>query len=134
MSAAQPCSVFVLNLGGCSSCTEVLVRLFSDMREVSCTTYQRVLTPALADVVLVTGYLSKRNAGLLEALREALPKGVPAVAMGSCACRAGAFGKEGTLLGPIESYLPVTLRVEGCPPPMPALVDAISKATNRRCG
>jgi Ni,Fe-hydrogenase III small subunit len=121
------CSLFVVNLGGCSLCTEALVQLFSEANGAVRRRFDRVLVPQLADVILVTGYLTVRNMGLLDTVRQLPSEEIPVVAVGSCACRGGTFGGGGPRFGNIDRYLPVAVRVEGCPPPLEAVMQAVFK-------
>ncbi len=125
-------SAFVLNLGGCSGCTNSLMRLFSAGDAGGDLRLERVLWPALADVVLVTGYLTGDNLELVDWLRPLLPENMPVVAVGSCISRGGPYGRSAPPLLGVDHNLPVTVRVENCSPEPRVMMEAISRALGRR--
>ena len=87
--------------------------------------------PALADVLVVAGRVTRGLAPLLRDTFEAMPEPRAVVAFGTCACSGGAFvGDE--VPGGADVVIPVDAYVAGCPPPPGALAEALQQLTAPR--
>lgn len=73
-------------------------------------------SPRHADILLVTGPLSRHMAAALQDTYDAMPKPKKVLAVGDCACTGGIFHSSYAVLGPVEALLPVHERCLGCPP------------------
>ncbi len=125
---------YLLNLGGCSLCSQTLLWLRYASRPKCRWDWDWVDLPELADVVMVTGYLTDFNFDLLVGLRDRISKGTFVVSLGDCSTRGGPFGSAGTALGAIERYLTVHLRVEGCGNDAEAVVAVVQRSLQQRSG
>ncbi|MBT3393209.1 MAG: NADH-quinone oxidoreductase subunit B family protein [Elusimicrobiaceae bacterium] len=84
-------------------------------------------SPRHADVLLVTGAVTKQQAKRLRRVYDqmAAPKFV--VAIGACACSGGVmYGCYG-VLGGVDKIIPVSAYIPGCPPRPEALIDGVVK-------
>ena len=84
-----------------------------------------VASPRHADVLLVTGTVTRRMQAPLLAAYNAMPEPRRVVALGDCALGCGVLGLASELSGPVEDILPVDLRVPGCPPTPEAIAAAL---------
>lgn len=90
-----------------------------------------VASPRHADMLLVTGGVTRH---LEEALRRTFAAaGAPklVVAVGTCACGGGMPGKTYAHHGGVDQILPVTVYVPGCPPRPEAILQGILVAIGR---
>ena len=82
--------------------------------------------PALADVLVVAGRLTRAMAPILEGTFAAMPEPRRVVAFGSCACTGGGYDTE-EVVGGIDEVVPVDAFVPGCPPEPGLLLAALQE-------
>ena len=90
-----------------------------------------VASPRHADVLLVTGVVTRN---MLEPLRrtvEATPRPRVVLAVGDCARDCGVFRGGHGVAGSVDEVTPVDLEVPGCPPEPEAIVAALRQVTGR---
>jgi len=75
-----------------------------------------VASPRHADMLLVTGPVSRHMAFALKRTYEATPEPKLVVAVGDCGCDGGLFGESYASLGGVHNVIPVDYTVRGCPP------------------
>jgi len=81
-------------------------------------------SPRQADLLLVAGTISYKQAPILKQIYEQMPEPKWVVAMGACACSGGFYDNYTTLQG-IDEIIPVDVYVAGCPPRPEAVIDAL---------
>ena len=93
-----------------------------------------VASPRHADLLLVTGPVSRNMEEALRRTYEAMPEPKLVVAVGDCGCDGGIFGESYASRGRVANVLPVDVALPGCPPPPHAIMQAILTAvtTDRR--
>src|SRR4030095_11424699 len=87
-----------------------------------------VASPRHADMLLVTGPVSKHMAIALKRTYDATPDPKLVVAAGECACNGGLFGESSASWARVANVIPVDVEVPGCPPPPRALLAGILAA------
>lgn len=87
-----------------------------------------VASPRHADMLLVTGPVSRNMETALRRTYEAVPEPKVVVAVGDCACTGGVFGESYASLGRIAAVIPVTVAVPGCPPAPRQIIQGIVTA------
>lgn len=88
--------------------------------------------PRNADLLIVAGAITHKNAPVLLRLYEQMPEQKYVIAMGSCACSGGVFRHNSyTVLGGADKIIPVDIYLTGCPPEPRALQKAISKLKDK---
>jgi Ni,Fe-hydrogenase III small subunit len=75
-----------------------------------------VASPSHADLLLVTGPVSRHMEIALRRTYEATPDPKLVVAIGDCACTGGIFGEGYASRGRVSNVIPVDVAVPGCPP------------------
>lgn len=87
-----------------------------------------VASPRHADLLLVTGPVSRHMADALKGTYEATPDPKLVVALGDCGKDGGIFGQSYATLGGVQSVIPVDAVVPGCPPSPVAIMKGILAA------
>jgi Ni,Fe-hydrogenase III small subunit len=85
-------------------------------------------SPRFADMLLVTGPVSRNMEIALRRTYAATPPPKLVVAVGDCGCTGGIFGESYASLGGINNVIPVDACIPGCPPTPTALLQGILKA------
>jgi len=84
-----------------------------------------VASPRHADILLVTGTVSKHMEEALLRAYQAMPAPKWVIAMGECGLNGGIFGENYATLGGVSKVLPVDLHIPGCPPTPTQLLQGI---------
>ena len=87
-----------------------------------------VASPRHADMLLVTGPVSRHMAMALQRTYEATPGPKRVVAIGDCGADGGIFGESYASCGGVGKIIPVDVLVRGCPPPPLAILRGILAA------
>ncbi|HVB48715.1 MAG TPA: NADH-quinone oxidoreductase subunit B family protein [Burkholderiales bacterium] len=91
-----------------------------------------VASPRHADLLLVTGPVSRNMEQALRRTYEATPDPKLVVAIGDCGCTGGIFGQTYASCGRVANVIPVDAAVPGCPPPPAAIMQGILTAISVR--
>lgn len=81
-------------------------------------------SPRQADLLLVCGTISYKQAPILKRIYEQMPDPKWVVAMGACASSGGIYDNYCTVQG-IDTIIPVDVFISGCPPRPEAVLDAL---------
>lgn len=87
-----------------------------------------VASPRHADMLLVTGPVSRNMEEALRRTYEATPEPKLVVAIGDCGCDGGVFGESYASCGRVANVIPVDVAVPGCPPTPIAIMQGILTA------
>ena len=87
-----------------------------------------VASPRHADLLLVTGPVSRNMEIALRRTYEATPEPRLVVAVGDCGCTGGIFGESYASCGRVSNVIPVDVAVPGCPPTPLAIMQGIVTA------
>jgi Ni,Fe-hydrogenase III small subunit len=90
-----------------------------------------VASPRHADMLLVTGPVSRNLEVALKRTFDATPEPKWVIAMGDCGCTGGMFGKSYASCGKVSNVIPVDVEVPGCPPTPIALLQGILAAVSQ---
>lgn len=88
-------------------------------------------SPRFADMLLVTGPVSRNMEIALKRTYEATPPPKLVVAVGDCGCNGGIFGTGYASLGGVDKVIPVDVEIHGCPPTPAAILNGILRAIDR---
>jgi len=124
-------SIREVDAGSCNGCEVEIVGLTSPVYDLERFGLHFVASPRHADLLLVTGPVSRNMALALRKTYDATPDPRLVVAVGACGCSGGIFGKNYACLGGVDQVIPVDVYVPGCPPNPHALLQGILTAVNR---
>jgi len=109
-------SIREVDAGSCNACELEINALSNPYYDIERFGIRFVASPRHADVLLVTGPVTKNMREALERTYNATPNPKWVVAVGDCACTGGIFADSYACVGPVSEVLPVDLRIRGCPP------------------
>ena len=102
--------------GSCNGCELELHALNNPLYNLEGLGIRFVASPRHADLLLVTGPVSKHMEVALRRTYEAAPDPKLVVAVGDCGCTGGIFGESYASRGRVSSVVPVDVAIPGCPP------------------
>jgi formate hydrogenlyase subunit 7 len=120
-----------VDAGSCNGCEIEVGSAFGPVYDVERYGARLVASPRHADVVLVTGVVTRN---MLEPLRrtvDATPQPRLVLAVGDCARSCGVFSGAYGVAGAVSDAVDVDLEVAGCPPEPAAIVEALRRVTGR---
>lgn len=121
-----------VDAGSCNGCEIEIVALSSPVYDLERFGIHFVASPRHADMLLVTGPVTRNMELALKKTYNAMPSPRLVVAVGACGCSGGIFGRNYATCGPVDSILPVDTYIPGCPPNPFALLHGILLAIGRR--
>lgn len=126
-------SVWVLhfNTGACNGCDIEVLAALSPIYDVERFGVRLAPTPRHADVILVTGALTKKAAEALRQLYEQTPDPKYVVAVGTCAASGNVFRKSYSVIGGVDKVVPVDLYIPGCPPRPEVIIEGIRRLVEK---
>ncbi|NNM81936.1 MAG: NADH-quinone oxidoreductase subunit NuoB [Burkholderiales bacterium] len=124
-------SIRHVDAGSCNGCELEIHALNNPFYALENLGIQFVASPRHADMLLVTGPVSKHMEEALRLTYEAMPEPRLVVALGDCGRDGGVFCKRGNYAcaGGVSQVVPVDVMVPGCPPEPEAILQGILTAT-----
>ena len=122
---ARSLAIRHVDAGSCNGCEHELTLAAAPQYDLARFGFGVVASPRHADVLLVTGPVTVRMLEPLRVAYDAMPEPRRVVAFGDCALGVGLLGLASELAGPVESILPIDVRVPGCPPSPDAVAAAL---------
>jgi Ni,Fe-hydrogenase III small subunit len=120
-------SIREVDAGSCNGCELEIHALNNAFYDIERFGLRFVASPRHADVLLVTGPVTKNMQVALERTYAATPDPKWVVAAGDCAANCGVFSGSYACVGAVSSVIPVDLHIGGCPPsPMTLLKGLIA--------
>jgi Ni,Fe-hydrogenase III small subunit/formate hydrogenlyase subunit 6/NADH:ubiquinone oxidoreductase subunit I len=120
-----------VDAGSCNGCEMEIAGLNSPVYDLERFGIHFVASPRHADMLLVTGPVTRNMEMALRKTYDAMPAPRLVVAVGACGCSGGIFGRNYATLGGVDAVLPVDVYVPGCPPNPHALLHGILTAIGR---
>ena len=109
-------SIREVDAGSCNGCELEIHALNNAFYDLERFGLRFVASPRHADVLLVTGPVTKNmREGLLRTY-DATPDPKWVIAVGDCAADGGIFADSYAVIGAVERVIPVDLHIRGCPP------------------
>jgi len=115
------------NSGSCNACDIELLAAITPRFDVERFGIKVVPSPRHADILVVTGPVTRQAAPRLKRIYEQMPNPKYVMALGTCACSGGIFRGSYAVMGGVDKVIPVDVYVPGCPPRPEAIIDGIVK-------
>ena len=109
-------SIREVDAGSCNGCELEIHALNNPFYDLERFGLRFVASPRHADVLLVTGPVTKNMQVALERTYRATPDPKWVVAVGDCALDGGMFAGGYACVGGVSAAIPVDLQIHGCPP------------------
>lgn len=122
-----------VDAGSCNGCELEIAATTNPRFDLERFGIHLVASPRHADVLLVTGPVTRNMEIALRRTYEAAPEPRVVVAVGACGCSGGIFG-EGTYcaVGGVDRVVPVDVYIPGCPPRPQAILNGLLVAMGVR--
>jgi Ni,Fe-hydrogenase III small subunit/ferredoxin len=121
-----------LDPGSCNGCEVEITALTNPYYDLERFGIHFVASPKHADMLLVTGPVTRNMAEAVRKTYEAVPDPRLVVAVGACGVSGGLFRDSYGVVGPVDSVIPVDGYIPGCPPTPAMLVTGILEVLKRR--
>jgi Ni,Fe-hydrogenase III small subunit/NAD-dependent dihydropyrimidine dehydrogenase PreA subunit len=122
-----------VDAGSCNGCELEIAATMNPLFDLERFGIHLVASPRHADVLLVTGPVTRNMEIALRRTYDAAPEPRVVIAVGACGCSGGIFG-EGTYaaVGGVDRVLPVDVYIPGCPPRPQAILNGLLVAMGVR--
>lgn len=121
-----------VDAGSCNGCELEIHCLNNPYYNIEGLGIHFVASPRHADMLLVTGPVSRNMEIALKRTYDATPEPKLVVALGDCGCTGGIYGENYASRGGIDKVIPVDVAVPGCPPTPTAIMQGILTAISVR--
>jgi Ni,Fe-hydrogenase III small subunit len=125
-------SIRHVDAGSCNGCELEINQLNCPYYNLEGLGIKFVASPRHADLLLVTGPVSRHMETALKRTYEATPDPKLVVAVGDCGCTGGIFGESYASCGRVSNVIPVDVAVPGCPPTPVQLMQGILTAISAK--
>jgi Ni,Fe-hydrogenase III small subunit len=109
-------SIRQVDAGSCNGCELEINALNNAFYDLERFGLRFVASPRHADILLVTGPVTKNMREALERTYRATPDPKWVVAVGDCALDGGLFAGSYAVMGGVDAVIPVDMVIRGCPP------------------
>jgi Ni,Fe-hydrogenase III small subunit/formate hydrogenlyase subunit 6/NADH:ubiquinone oxidoreductase subunit I len=124
-------SIRQVDAGSCNGCEIEIGALNNPIHDIERFGIHFVASPRHADMLLVTGPVTRNMELALQKTYAATPDPKLVVAVGACGISGGIFGTNYASLGGVDATIPVDVYIPGCPPRPEALLYGILLAVGR---
>ena len=118
-------AIRMVDAGSCNGCELELQALGNPFYDLERFGLHFVASPRHADVLTVTGPVTRNMAEALKRTYDAMPGPKWVIAVGDCAKGGGCFAGSYAIVGGVEAVVPVDLHIPGCPPDPTALLKGL---------
>jgi len=118
-------SIREVDAGSCNGCELEIHALNNVIYDLERFGLRFVASPRHADVLMITGPVTKNMREALLRTHRATPDPKWVVAVGDCACNGGLFASSYACVGSVKEVVPVDLHIPGCPPSPTALLQGL---------
>jgi Ni,Fe-hydrogenase III small subunit/formate hydrogenlyase subunit 6/NADH:ubiquinone oxidoreductase subunit I len=120
-----------VDAGSCNGCELEIAALNNPIHDIERFGIHFVASPRHADMLLVTGPVTRNMELALQKTYAATPDPKVVVAVGACGISGGIFGTNYATRGGVDTTIPVDVYIPGCPPRPEALLHGILLAVGR---
>jgi len=119
--------VLHFNTGACNACDIEIIASLTPRYDLERFGVILKGTPRHADVLLCSGPVTRQIESRLKKIYEQMPEPKFVVAVGTCSCSGGVFNGCYNVKGGINSTIPVSAYIPGCPASPKAIIDGVVK-------
>ena len=119
--------VIHFNTGSCNACDIEIVAALTPIYDLERFGVQLKATPRHADILVCSGPVTRQIEDRLIRIYEQMAEPKFVIAVGSCACSGGVFAGCYNVKGGINSTIPVSAYIPGCPASPQAIIDGVVK-------
>ena len=116
------------NSGACNGCDIEILNVLTPYYDVERFGIKLVASPRHADVMLLTGAVTRPTLRLVKKAYEAIPEPKLVFGIGSCAVGGGCWFDTYNVVGGAEKVVPVNYFIPGCPPRPEAIIYGVALA------
>ena len=127
-------SIRQVDAGSCNGCELEIHALSNAFYDLERFGLRFVASPRYADVLMVTGPVTKNMREALLRTYNATPDPKWVVAVGACAADGGVFAGSYAVAGAVKDVIPVDLHIRGCPPSPSELLRGLLALLQRASG
>ncbi|OIQ88665.1 formate hydrogenlyase subunit 7 [mine drainage metagenome] len=120
-----------VDAGSCNGCELEIHALNTPQYNIEGLGIKFSASPRHADMLLVTGPVSRHMEQALRRTYDAMPEPKLVVAVGDCGCNGGIFGESYASCGRVSNIIPVDVAIPGCPPTPTQLLQGILAAVTK---
>lgn len=124
-------AIRLVDAGSCNGCELEIHALNNPYYNIEGLGIRFVASPRHADLLMVTGPVSRHMAEALRRTYAAMPDPKCVLAVGDCGSCGGIFGESYASLGRVANVIPVDASVPGCPPTPSAILQGILAVVGR---
>ena len=124
-------SIREVDAGSCNGCEVEVNSLTNAIHDIERFGLHIVASPRHADMLLVTGPVTRNMVHALMQTYQATPSPKMVVAMGACAISGGIFRDSYAILNGVDQLIPVDVYIPGCPPRPQAIIQGIMVAVGK---
>ena len=121
-----------VDAGSCNGCELEIQMLANPYYSIERFGVHFVASPRFADMLLVTGPVSRHMEEALRRTYAATPEPRLVIAVGTCGADGGEFGVSYASCGAVANVIPVDAVIRGCPPTPTDLMRGILEAIGKR--
>jgi NADH-quinone oxidoreductase B subunit len=122
------------NTGACNGCDIEVLAALTPYYDPERFGVKLAPNPRHADVMVVTGAVTKKAAERLKRLYDQMPSPKFVIAVGACAISGGVFAGSYSIVNGADKVVPVSMYVPGCPPRPEAILYGIVKLLSKLDG
>ena len=115
------------NTGACNACDIEIIATLMPRYDLERFGVQLKATPRHADILVCSGPVTRQIESRLKRIYEQMPEPKFVIALGTCACTGGIFNGCYNIKGGINSVIPVSAYIPGCPASPKAIIDGVIK-------
>ena len=117
--------ILLFNSGSCNGCDIEVLAAVTPRFDIERFGIQVKGSPRHADILIVTGPVTRQQASRLRRIYDQMPDPKYVVAMGSCGSTGGVFKGLYNVMEGVDKVIPVDAYVAGCPPRPDEIIDGV---------
>ncbi len=114
------------NSGSCNGCDIEILATLTPRYDLERLGIKLQGSPRHADVLVVTGPVTRQSKERLQRVYEQMPEPKFVVAVGTCSISGGVFHDCYNILGGVDEAIPVDVYIPGCPPRPEAVINGVA--------